>query len=221
MKVLGRTVNSPITLLPLDDFQRHLLAGTSGLLIWVVTSAWNWGYGFASQIGWNWQTESTMTEGLVYHIREAINKVLFLFHAPGDEWEGQWYAAVQDLLRVVFEILPTAISLALFVSSCIILLGAFKIVTYPARLRRLAPTMLGIAIAFIVVVQAVAYPANAITEVVFPTYPSFPPEFAFDVFWWLEDFVGTAMLLAVPVAVQLISMVPIFAPEKKVSKRSR
>jgi hypothetical protein len=215
MKVLGRTFNSPITLLPLDDFQRHLLAGTSGLLIWVVTSAWNWGDGFKYQEGWNWQTESTMSEGLVYHIREATDQVLFLFHAPGDEWEGQWYAAVQELLRIVFEILPTAISLAVLVSSSIILLGAFKIVTYPARLRRLAPTMLGIAIAFIVVVQAVAYPVNVITAVVFPAYPSSPPEIYFSVFLWLNDFVETAMLLAVPVAVLLISLVPVFAPEKK------
>ena len=221
MKVLGRTINSPITLLPLDNFQRHLLAGTSGLLIWVVTSAWNWGDGFGYQEGWNWSTESTMTEGLTHHIRQAINVLLGLFHESGAKWEGQWYTVVQDLLRSVFEILPTAISLALLVSSCIILLGAFKIVTYPARLRRLAPTTLGIAIGFIVVVQVVAVPANAITEVVFPAYPSFPPEFDFDVFWWLNDFIETAMLLAVPVAVLLISLVPIFAPEKKVSKRTR
>ena len=221
MKVLGRTLNSPITLLPLDDFQRHLLAGMSGLLIWVVTSAWNWGDGLEYQEGWNWQTESTMTEGLVYHVREAIDQLLYLFHARGDEWEGQWYAVVQDLLRFVFEMLPTAISLALLVSSCIVLLGAFKIVAYPARLRRLAPTMLSIAIGFIVVVQAVAYPVTAITAVVFPAYPSSSPDIYFDIFLWLNDFVETVMILAVAVAVLLISMVPIFAPEKKVSKRTR
>jgi hypothetical protein len=220
MKVLGRTINSPITLLPLDDFQRHLLAGTSGLLIWVVTSAWNWGDGFKYRDGWNWLGESTMTEGLVYHVQEATDRILFLFNAPGDEWEGQWYAVVQDLLRIVFEIVPTAISLALLVSSCIILLGAFKIVTYPARIRRLAPTVIGVALACIVAVQVIAVPANAFTGLLFPDDRGNPAP-QFDVFWWLDNLVRTTTVLAVPIVVLLLSLVPVFAPEKKVSKRTR
>ena len=38
MKLFGRTFTSPVTLLPLDTFQRHLLSGLSGLLIWFIAS---------------------------------------------------------------------------------------------------------------------------------------------------------------------------------------
>ena len=220
MKVLGRTINSPITLLPLDDFQRHLLAGTSGLLIWVVTSAWNWGDGFKYRDGWNWLGESTMTEGLANHIRSSMDSILYIFNAPGTEWEGQWYAIIQDLLRVVLEVIPTAISLALVVSSCVVLLGAFKIISYPDRLRRLAPTILGAALIFIVVVQIVAVPANAFTGLLFPDSRGNPAP-QFDVYWWLYELVRTSMFVVLPFAFLLVSLVPVLAPEKKVTRRRR
>jgi hypothetical protein len=221
MKVLGRTINSPITLLPLDTFQRHLLAGTAGLLVWVVTSVWNWGEDFEGRRGWNWPWESTMIEGIVYHLDRAVYDLLRLFEDPGKEWSGQWYDVVRDLLRTILDMLPTAISLAILVSSCLILLGAFKIITYPDRLRRLAPAILGVAVTLILIVQLFAYPANSITALMFPEYPSAPPTIRFIVFIWVDDIIRTAADLAVPIAVLLLSLLPVFAPEKKDLKRSR
>jgi hypothetical protein len=162
-----------------------------------------------------------MIEGIVYHLDRAVYDLLRLFEDPGKEWSGQWYDVVRDLLRTILDMLPTAISLAILVSSCLILLGAFKIITYPDRLRRLAPAILGVAVTLILIVQLFAYPANSITALMFPEYPSAPPTIRFIVFIWVDDIIRTAADLAVPIAVLLLSLLPVFAPEKKDLKRSR
>jgi hypothetical protein len=162
-----------------------------------------------------------MIEGIAYHLNQVAYDLLVLFHEPDTMWDGQWYDIVRDQLRTILDILPTAVSVAMLVSSCLILLGAFKIISYPGRLRQFAPVALGVAVMFIVVVQVFAYPVNSVTALLFPEYPSAPPKITFVFSLWMDDIVEIATELAVPFVVLLLSLVPIFAPEKKVSKRTR
>jgi hypothetical protein len=220
MNILGRTFTSPITLLPLDSFQRHMLAGTTGLLVWIVTSVWNWGDRFDYREGWNSSFERPIIEGIVDHLDQVVYDLFRLFYSPNVEWSEQWFNGIRELLITILYMLPTITSVAMLISSCLILLGAFRIITYPDRLRKVAPVILGAAVMFIVAVQVFAYPVNSVTALLFPEYPSAPPKITFVVSIWIDDIVDTAIDLLVPVAVLLISLVPIFSPEKKAAKRT-
>ena len=221
MKVLGRTINSPIALLPLDQFQRHLLAGLSGLLVWVITSVLPWGEEFESKSEWSWYPEMPILEGLGNHFQSSLSSILFIFWDYDARQEAQWVNLVSDLLGSVIGILPTILSGALLASSVVMLLGAFKIFTYPARLQRLAPSILGVAVGIVLLVQALVPPFTAVTDMVFPEYSWMPQEFSFNSLRWVEQFIGVTANMAAPIAVLLISLAPVFAPESKVSKRTR
>jgi hypothetical protein len=221
MKLFGRTLTSPITLLPLDQFQRHLLAGLSGLLVWVITSVLPWGEEFESKAEWSWYPEMPILEGLGNHFQSSLSSIIRIFWDYDARQAEPWIDFVCDLLDLVIGILPTILSGAMLVSSAVMLLGAFKIFSYPARLQRLAPTILGVAVGTVLFVQALMPPFTAITAVVFPESPWMPQEFSFNFIWWVEKFIDVSANMAAPIAVLLVSLVPIFSPEKKVSKRTR
>ena len=198
MKVLGRTINSPIALLPLDQFQRHLLAGLSGLLVWVITSVLPWGEEFESKSEWSWYPEMPILEGLGNHFQSSLSSILFIFWDYDARQEAQWVNLVSDLLGSVIGILPTILSGALLASS-----------------------VLGVAVGIVLLVQALVPPFTAVTDMVFPEYSWMPQEFSFNSLRWVEQFIGVTANMAAPIAVLLISLAPVFAPESKVSKRTR
>jgi hypothetical protein len=220
MKVLGRTINSPITLLPLDNFQRHLLAGISGLLVWIITSVLPWGAEFESKSEWSWYPEMPILEGLGNHFQSSLSSIIRIFWDYDARQAQPWIGLVSDLLGWVIGILPTVLSGALLASSVVMLLGALKIFTYPAHLQRLAPTVLGVAVGTVLLVQAIMPLFTAVTDMVFPRDSWMPQEFSFNFFRWVEEFIEVSANMAAPLTVLIISLVPIFAPERKASKRT-
>lgn len=195
MKLFGRTVTSPVTLLPLDAFQRHLLSGVSGLLIWFIASAWPV-FGPLRNVDsvWQWFLPMSLLNGLAFHLSSSSLNL-------------------NVLPQAVYLIVPI-VGVALLVASGIMLLGAFKIMTYPSRLQRFAPIVLGIVIGTIVAIQIVVPLFTHVNDVVFPE-DYYKPFIEFDAIKWFLKIAEVIVVLIAPIAVLLISLVPVFAPEKK------
>jgi len=217
MKLFGRTVTSPVTLLPLDAFQRHLLSGVSGLLIWFIASVKPAGESFHVWNIWWWSSlGSPLLDGLGYHLGDSGGYLIYKLYDPNSPRSGEWIKVLANYLPNAFELLAAIAGVALLATSVVMLLGAFKIMTYPSRLQRFAPTVLGIVIVTIIAIQVIVPPFTAVTDVVFARYP-----FRFDVAYWLSGIAAIMIELILPIAVLLISLVPIFAPATKVEKAKR
>jgi hypothetical protein len=217
MRLFGRTITSPVTLLPLDAFQRHLLSGLSGLLIWFIASVKPAGTALSGEdFVWSWRgipPFPSLLEGLGGHLESSATNLIFTLYDSNQPRSGAWIKVAANYLPDVFELLAVIIGFALLAASVVMLLGAFKIMTYPSRLQRFAPSVLSILIVTIVAIQVIVLPFTAITDAVFARYP-----LGFDVEYWVSGIVAITIELILPIAVLLISLVPIFAPVKKNSK---
>ena len=211
MKLFGRTVTSPVTLLPVDTFQRHLLSGLAGLLIWFVALVWPMGEAFE----WPWQGgwPKPLLEGLTNHLQGSSSDLIYTMFNPGNP-DSFWTMFVAEWPPRVIGLLSSILGVALLASSTVMILGAFKFITYPTRLQRFPPIVLSILIITVVAIQIVVLPITAINDVVFPAEYS-QPEFNFRVMYWVSGMLTVITQLVVPISVLLLSLVPIFAPEKK------
>jgi hypothetical protein len=228
MKLFGRAITSPVTLLPLDAFQRHLLSGLSGLLVWFIASAWPvlgplrsldtvWKWTSPLDSVWQWTSPMSLLNGLADHLgRSSLNLMLTLRDSNRSQ-SGEWITVVASLLTQAVNLLAPIIGVALLAASVVMLLGAFKIMTYPSRLQRFAPTVLGIVIVTIIAIQVVMPLFTHINDVVFPE-DYYKPFIEFDVIRWVSKIVEIVISLIAPISVLLLSLVPIFAPVKKNSK---
>jgi hypothetical protein len=220
MKLFGRTFNSPVTLLPLDAFQRHLLSGVSGLLIWFIASVNPAGAALSGGGSvWRWRgipPFPPLLEGLGGHLESSATDLIFKLYDSDSPRSGEWIKVVANYLPNIFELLAAIVGVALLAASVVMLLGAFKIITYPSRLQRFAPTVLGTVIVTIVAIQVIVPPFTAVTDMIFAKYP-----FSFDVAYWVSGITAIMIELILATAVLLISLVPVFAPATKVSKRTR
>jgi hypothetical protein len=206
MKNLGTELKLNVSLLPLDSFQRHLLSGISGVLVWFVISVWP--FQFSSyRYRWNWTEPAPLLTGLVDHLSDSLQDMDWATDSDAIDF----IAAVS---QPIFSVVPTIIGIALLLSIAIVILGAFKIVTYPTRIQRFAPAVLGSTLVLMLLVQVVAQPAYSITQVVFPEYQSMPNAFSFDLIGWIEDLLALCLDLAIPTAVFVIALIPILSPEK-------
>ena len=210
MKLSGRNVKSPITLLPVDPFQRELLSGISGALIWFVATFWGYWTPYQGNNWWNLKREDPLLESVAYHLQESTRQVLISV--------TEMYSPIRNIINVTdafFTVLPTVLSLALAAVGVVMLLSAFKIVSYPAKLRWFGPVALGALVLFMLFVAIVVPPFTAITSVAFPLYKSYPPEFSLNVGDWVGFIIEMVAKLAVPTAAVVLGLVPIFAPVKK------
>lgn len=206
MKIFGTELKSTVNLLPLDSFQRHLLSGISGVLVWLVVSVWPFGDAF--RFGWNWSEPAPLLNGLAYHLSESLDDMRYAIKVDA-------FSFIAEVSRSIIGVVPSIVGIALLVLSAVMVLGAFKIVTYPARIQRFAPAVLGLTILLMLLIQIVAQPVYSITQVVFPEYQSMPREFRFVIESWIENLLALCIELAIPTAILAISLIPIFAPGKK------
>ena len=218
MKLFGLTINSPVRLLPLTTAQRHLLSGVSGLLVWIAVSVWPrndetyWGP------AWNWAEPAPLLNSLGYHFSRTIQDLEYAFYQPyvAGGWSSPlWFDILSAIIQVIGALLPAILSIALLVAGVTMILGAYNIVSYPPRLRRFPPLVLGSTLVLMLLTQVIARPAFAIIRVAFPEYQSVPVKFSFDPTSWALDLTAICINLAIPAAILLIALIPAFAPEKK------
>jgi len=204
MKLFGRKVDLPITLLPLARFQRELLAGMSGVLIWLVATFW--GLSLANPFNWwnGWEI-SPILQSVSFHFQQAFGTVSQKVFGSG---------VLSFATDIIFSALPTVLSFILFVSGVAMVLSAYKIIACPVWLRWVGPAVLGSTIVAVLFVVLVVPPFSAIVHFVFPYYPTLR-EFSLNVGQWFSFMIAALMQLAVPIAAVILSLVPIFAPAKK------
>ena len=208
MKIFGTELKSTVNLLPLDSFQRHLLSGISGVLVWLVVSVWPFGDAFIGSFGWNWSEPAPLLNGLAYHLSESLSDMRYAVEVDA-------FSFIAGVSRAILGVVPSIVGIALLVASAVMVLGAFKIVTYPARIQLFAPAVLGLTIRLMLLISIFVPPANSITAVVFPKHQIFPQEFSFSIEVWIDNLLALCIELAIPTAILAISLIPIFAPEKK------
>ena len=221
MKLLGQTFTSPVTLLPLDAFQRHLMSGIAALLVWFIASAWPvFGSLHSVDSVWQWYSPMSLLNGLASHLSFSSLKLILTLRDLNSPQSGEWINVVANFLPQAEYLIAPIVGVALLAASVVMLLGAFKIITYPSRLQRFAPTVLGTVIVTIVAIQVVVPLFTHINDVVFPE-EYYKPSIKFDAIRWFSKIVEVVVVLIAPIAVLLVSLVPIFAPNKNVSKRKR
>ena len=214
MKIFGTELKSTVNLLPLDSFQRQLLSGISGVLVWLVVSVWPFSDAFNWNSGWNWSEPAPLLNGLASHLSESLSDLRYAIEVDA-------FSFIAEVSRTIIGVVPSIVGIALLVASAVMVLGAFKIVTYPARITRFAPAVLALTILLMLLIQIVAQPVYSITQVVFPEYQSMPREFRFVIEVWIENLLALCIELAIPTAILAISFIPVLAPEKSASKRTR
>jgi hypothetical protein len=205
MKLFGTELKPAINLLPLDSFQRHLLSGISGVLVWLVVSVWPFHLGSGWRFGWNWSEPAPLLNGLADHLSESLWDMRYAIYVDA-------FSFISEVARAIIGVVPSIAGIAVLASSVVMVLGAFKIVTYPSRIQRFAPGVLGVTLALILLIQIVARPA----------YSAFGGSiFGFSIGSWIEDLLTLSFELAIPTTILAISMVPVFAPIKEHSKATK
>ena len=188
---------------------------------WFIASVLPLGDALSRQVIWSWSFFPTsLIGGLSGHLYSSTQDLIYTLYDPFRPRSGEWVMVVREWLPRIFEILPPIFGVILLAASVVMLLGAFKIMTYPTRLQRLAPTVLGILLATMLVIQIFVPPFTTMTDWVFPLR-YFPVGFKFDVIQWVSGIGEIIVALIVPIAVLLISLVPVFAPAPKVVKAKR
>ena len=117
---------------------------------------------------WWWSSApASLLEGLGGHLRSSGSNLIYTLYDPNRPRSGEWIQVVGNYLPNVFELATAIAGVALLTGSVVMLLGAFKVMTYPARLQRFAPAVLGAVIATMIIIQVFVPPFTAITRVVF------------------------------------------------------
>jgi hypothetical protein len=94
---------------------------------------------------WNWRgipSFPSLLEGLGGHLRTSSSNLIFTLYDSDQPRSEGWIKVAANYLPNVFELLAVIIGFALLAASVVMLLGAFKIMTYPSRLQRFAPSVL-------------------------------------------------------------------------------
>jgi hypothetical protein len=216
MKVFRRTLKSPVTLLPVDPFQRHLLSALSGVAIFFIATYW----GFHTYIGW-WHTPAwvddlavpslPLLQGLAYHLAWTMQDILQVFLGYNSPIGIPIYGGVWNF----FDVLPSVLSVLLAGASIMMLLGTFKLISHPTWMQKVGPTILAWIIISMLFVAIIVPPGSALLDFVF----GINHQFGLNMDYWFELIKQMVSQLVVPTAVLLVGLVPIFAPDKKVSKR--